>query len=100
MKIFCAFLVIILGAVSTGGSLHFPASKEERQSTIDALTASYDAMDKGLLDSAGKVIVIKKVDDKIVVSFLNYEHENVYGGQAHVTYDPVAKKVVMVEAED
>lgn len=76
------------------------ASAEERQVIMDALAAAYDATDKALLKNKDKTILIKEVDGKIMVSFLNYEHENKYGGQAHVTYDPAAKKVVMVEAED
>ncbi len=100
MKTLCSILILVLGAFFVSGKGHYPASKEERQSRINALIASYDAMDNGFLDSQGKVIIIKEIDGKVVVSFMGREGESVYGGQAHVTYDPLTRRVVKVEAED
>lgn len=100
MRNLYAFLFLILCGFCAKGESHLSVSEDGRRSIIDALTASYDAMDKGLLDSKGKIIVIKEVDGMIVVSFMNQEGESLYGGQAHVTYDPLAQKVVNVEGED
>jgi hypothetical protein len=77
------------------------ASAAERASRIQALTAAYEAVDGALLNSKGKVIVIKELEDGMLrVSFLNHPHERKYGGNAHVTYDTKMGKVVSIEAED
>lgn len=102
MKFIFIFIIFLAsGSLNSDGNpyVHL-ASAEERQVVMDALAAAYDATDKALLKNKGKVILIKEVDGRILVSFLKYEHENMYGGQAHVTYDPATKKVVMIEAED
>lgn len=100
MQILYIVLTLFYGLAWAHEAKVFSADVTERQSRISALVAAYDAMDRGRLDSQDKIIVIKETGGKIVVSFLNKSGERVYGGQAHVTYDPIKQVVEEVEAED
>jgi hypothetical protein len=104
VTLFVLALLLFPGSSEAGDEKPDPAyytgaSTDEQALRIEALKAAYAAMAEAYLESAGKVIIITPRAGMLIVSFLPAQ-ANVYGGRAHVTYDPHQKKVVQVVGED
>lgn len=75
------------------------ANKEEKLVLI-ALETAYDSMQKARLSVDNRTVVIRHVNDTVIISFLFNPNQRKYGGSVHLTYEIAAGKIVDIYSEE